>query len=301
MMQAVRCNLCGQDDWFVRFPATLEQGQGPNVSAFRCTSPIYGHHAQIVQCRSCGYVYANPRWVGEEILQAYTAVEDELYVQERQGRELTFKKHLEALQRVAGPAGNRKLLDVGAYIGVFVEVARTYGWQAFGVEPSTWAVEVGQRRGIPILPGTQAQLLAQGQRYDLITMWDVIEHFGDPLAELNLSYQLLNPGGYIVIHTMDINSLTARLMGSRWPWLMEMHIHYFSQKTMAAMLKKCGFKLIWSGSQGRYLRLGYLGTRVEGINRPLGRLTQAVIRRLRLGDRAVPINLGDLFTVYARK
>lgn len=300
-MNYVVCNLCGRDDWELRFPATLNDADQVNVQAFRCTSAGYGHHPQIVQCRHCHYVYANPRWEAGELIDAYVAVEDETYVRERPGRELTFRKHLQALEKITGPAGGRSLLDVGAYIGVFVEVAQASGWDATGVEPSSWAVSVAQAQGLPVVAGTQETLLAQNRRFDVLTMWDVIEHVNDPAGELAMAYQLLKPGGIVAVHTMDIDSLAARLMGQRWPWLMDMHIHYFSQKTLAAMLRQNGFEVIWSGAQGRYLRLGYLATRVAGLNPSLGRAASGLVNRLGLAEAAIPVNFGDLFTAYARR
>lgn len=300
-MIEVTCNLCGQDSVKVRFPATLNGSNALNVDAFRCTSPGYGHHPRIVECTGCGFVYASPRWSDEELLAAYTAVEDETYVQEREGRELTFRKHLQALEQITGPGNGRSLLDIGAYIGVFVEVATQSGWDAWGVEPSDWAATEAQRRGLNVIAGTQFAPELVGRQFDVVTMWDVIEHVTDPKAEICGSRNLLKPGGVLVLHTMDIDSLAARLMGSRWPWLMDMHLHYFSQKTMRAMLEEAGFEVLWSGAQGRYLRLGYLATRLGGLNAALGRAAQAAVRALRLAEIAVPVNFGDLFTVYARK
>jgi len=297
----VKCNLCGRDNWTVRFPATLNGAEALDVSAFRCTSATYGRHPQIVQCRHCGHVYANPRWQGDDLLDAYQAVEDEAYVRERQGRELTFTHHLADLEKVTGPPAGRMLLDVGAYIGVFVEVARASGWEACGVEPSAWAVRAARRRNLPIIRGTQASPQLAGRRFDVITMWDVIEHVDDPAAELARAYQLLKPGGWIAVHTMDVDSLAARLMGRRWPWLMDMHVHYFNRRTLPQLLRKQRFEVIWVGAQGRYLRLAYLATRVEGINRALGRWLTRLVRRLGLTQLVVPVNLGDLFTVYARR
>lgn len=300
-MMTVRCNLCGSKRWHVRLPATVQRIDQLDVSAFKCTNPGYGSHAQIVACMDCGYVYANPRWSGEDLLNAYTAVEDEMYVAERQGRELTFQRHLHMMERHVGPANGRSLLDVGAYIGVFVEMAAAAGWQATGVEPSAWAAAEAQRRGLHVIHGTQYAPQLAGAAFDVITMWDVIEHVDDPSAEMCQAYRLLKPGGWLVVHTMDIDSLTARLLGARWPWYMDMHIHYFSQRTMRAMLEKNGFQVIWSGVQGRYLTLGYLVTRVTAFNRPLGRLMEQLVQQFDLGKLAIPINFGDLFTVYARR
>lgn len=300
MMVHVNCNLCGRDNWEVRFSATMNGAQ-LNVDAFSCTNPGYGHHPQIVRCRHCGYVYANPRWSGKDLIEAYMAVEDETYVAERQGRELTFRKHLQELERRTGPARGRSLLDVGAYIGVFVEVAAKAGWDAWGVEPSEWAATEAQKRGLNVIFGTQDAAELQQRQFDVITMWDVIEHVDDPSAELSKAYQLLKPGGWLVVHTMDIDSLVARLLGPHWPWLMDMHLHYFSQKTLTEMLTKKGFEVVWTGVQGRYLRLNYVVSRIRAFNRPLGWLAAGIVNRFNLGRVAVPLNFGDLFTAYARR
>lgn len=300
-MIEVDCNLCGRNNWRVRFPATHRVVAQPDVSAFRCTSPEYGTHPQIVQCRHCGLVYANPRWSAGELTAAYEMVEDEVYVREREGRELTFEQHLSRLEEHTGPAGGRSLLDVGAYIGVFVEIAGKHGWRAEGVEPSSWAVTEAKAQNLAVFQGTQNSPLLDGRRFDVITMWDVIEHFADPAAELRRTYQLLKLGGWLAVHTMDINSVAARLMGSRWPWLMDMHLYYFSRSTLNRLLVKSGFDVVWSGVEGRYLRLGYIANQLRGISPRLGQATAATVDRLNLAHVALPVNFGDLFTIHARR
>lgn len=299
-MITVNCNLCGRDDFRVRFPATTEP-DALRVDAFRCTHAGYGHHPRIVECRHCGLVYANPRWPSDTVLEAYTAVEDETYVEERHGRELTFRHHLRQIERIVGPAGGRTLLDVGAYIGVFVEVAAAAGWRAQGVEPSAWAAAEAQRRGLAVHAGTLDSVELPPESFDVVTMWDVIEHLADPAAELARVWQLLRPGGWLVAHTMDIGAPVARLMGARWPWLMDMHLTYFDRRTLPAMIARAGFDIVWQGAQGRYLRLGYLASRVGGLHPGLGRAARAAVERLGLRAAAVPVNFGDLITCVGRR
>jgi 2-polyprenyl-3-methyl-5-hydroxy-6-metoxy-1,4-benzoquinol methylase len=299
-MEYVNCNLCGHDHTRVRFASTLPEGTPPqNVEAFRCTSPGYGRHHTIVQCQHCGLLYTNPRFEGGEILDSYVAVEDPLYLEERDGRVLTFERHLRPLEKIKAPPG--KLLDVGAYTGVFVEIAAQHGWEAIGVEPSQWAVEQAREHGLHMIEGTLATSgLAEGS-LDIVTMWDVIEHVADPLGEMQQAQRLLKTGGLLVVHTMDIDSLFARLMGGRWPWLMEMHIYYFSQRTLKAMLEQAGFTVVRIEPQGRYLRLGYFATRVGGFSPLLGRVLSKLFRLLRVNEMPVPLNFGDLVTAYAMR
>jgi SAM-dependent methyltransferase len=284
----------------VRFPATTHSDD-LNVDIFRCTHSGYGQHAQIVECRHCGLVYSNPRWPSEDVLEAYMAVEDETYVEERLGREITFRRHLKQMERVIGPAGNRKLLDVGAYIGVFVEIACAGGWLAQGIEPSEWAVAEAQKRGLDVRAGTLKTAGFPEASFDVLTLWDVIEHMADPAAELQRARALLRPGGWLVIHTMDIEAPFARLMGSRWPWLMDMHLYYFGRQTLAQMIAESGYQVVWQGAQGRSLRLGYLASRVEGLNASAGRVTRRLINTLGLHKAAIPVNFGDLRTFISRR
>ncbi len=298
-MEHVRCNLCGADDVSVRYASTVEQKS--DWHAFRCTHSGYGTHPPIVECRQCGLVYTDPRPDGGDILKTYEAVEDPLYIEEREGRVLTFEHHLKPLERLTGPPDGRPLLDVGAYTGVFVDIAARHGWDAWGLEPSRWAVERARAQGLHMVQGTLDTADLPDAYFDVVTMWDVIEHLTDPDGALRQAHRLLKPGGLLVVHTIDIESLFARVMGPRWPWLMEMHIYYFSRRTLRAMLEKRGFEVLSDRPQGRYLRLGYLMNRVGALIPFLGRPAEWLVTRLRLRGTAVPVNLGDLFTAYARK
>ena len=300
-MEHVICDLCGSNCYKVRFPSTLEDGDGGDVSAYCCTSSGYGRHHAIVECLDCGLVYANPRYDSGEMLAKYETVEDPLYVQEREGRVLTFERHLCPLEDIMPPGDGRRLLDVGCYVGVFVEIAARHGWDAWGVEPSHWAATQAQEAGLQVVEGTMSTAGLDDASFDVITMWDVIEHVERPSAEVRDAQRLLKPGGILVVHTMDLDSPFARLMGRRWPWLMEMHIYYFTRRTLAQLLEQAGFHVISVQPQGRYQLLGYLATRIAAFNRPLGRGLGWLFDRLHLSERAIPINLGDLVTMYARK
>jgi 2-polyprenyl-3-methyl-5-hydroxy-6-metoxy-1,4-benzoquinol methylase len=300
-MEHVCCNLCGADDVTVRYPSTIGTEVRGDWRAYRCTHSGYGRHYRIVQCRQCGLVYTDPRLNDRDIVETYEVVEDPLYLEEREGRILTFEHHLKPLERLTGPPNGRSLLDVGCYTGVFVEIAASHGWDAWGLEPSRWAADEAHRQGLQVVQGTLETADLPETCFDVVTMWDVIEHLTDPRRALEQTYRLLRPGGLVVLHTIDIDSLFARLMGARWPWLMEMHMCYFSRRTLRAMLEGCGFGVLSDRPQGRYLRLGYLMNRVGALMPLVGRPAEWLVTKLGWRGRAVRVNLGDLFTVYARR
>lgn len=298
----IGCVLCGAHDASLVIPSTLGRpDERGDWSAYRCTSGGYGYHGPIVKCNRCGLVYANPRVQSREVVGIYEAVKDPLYVEERLGRVLTFEHHLRPLEKRTGPGSGRRLLDVGAYTGVFVEIAAQHGWDAWGVEPSAWAVGVARAEGLQMSFGTLEEATFPDAGFSVVTMWDVIEHVADPYATLQEAWRILEPGGWLAVHTMDIDSLFSRLMGKHWPWYMQMHLFYFSRKTMASLLKRAGFEVAWMGAQGRYLHIGYLASRIAALSPRIGRPVEAAVNRLGLRSRMARVNLGDLFTTYARK
>lgn len=323
-LEEVACNLCGSNDFQILYPSTLGPADTiPQPSHFRCTTATYGIHPTIVRCNVCNLVYANPRLNASAVEENYFAVDDPAYIVEREGRELTFQRNLEPLNRLVPTfspersnghvhsaraqvspnelAKARRLLDVGCHIGVLLEVAQTKGWTATGVEPSAWAARQAQERGLNVINSTLAGADLPSNHFDAVTLWDVVEHLTNPKADLNQVHRILKPGGVVAIHTIDIESIPARLMGKRWPWLMEMHLYFFSPRTLAHMLEDIGFKIeLWT-YQGRYLRFNYLTTRVQPYSVPIARALRYAGDRLDLSDRVVPLNTFDLFTMFARK
>lgn len=302
-MKYVNCNLCGADNAQILYPSTLSKSLPSNeIERFRCTSSSYGKHYTIVKCRNCGLIYANPRPEETIIHHNYEEVIDRACLEERQGRVLTFNRNFRPLKELAESNNSgRKLLDIGCHVGIFLEIAQENGWDAWGVELSRWAATQARSRGLQVIQGTLAEANFADKSFDVVTMWDVIEHLTDPTSELREVNRVLKPGGLICIHTMNIESPFTKLMGSHWPWLMEMHLYYFSPRTLTKMLERKGFQIVCQFTQGRFLRLGYLISRLAPygwiVAHGLGRLVQA----LGLGKMPVPINLGDLFTTYARK
>ncbi len=307
-LQWVPCNLCGATDAAQLYPGTIDLTAGPfdPTEVFACTSSLYGRYGPVVRCQHCGLAYLNPRLSADAVESAYEEVADTLYAREREGRVHTFARALDELERVyrepgAGPVARGRLLDVGCHIGVFLELALARGWAAEGVEPSQWACAYARDRGLQVSCGTLRSQHFPAATYDVVTLWDVVEHFPDPSAELREVHRLLRPDGLVGITTMNIDSLVGRLLGPRWPWLMQMHLYYFSERTLTAMLERCGFRVVGVAPHRRIVSVAYLCSRAAVWAPGPARLLQRAAERLGMAEHLVPIDLGDIFTVYARR
>ena len=296
---AVACPLCGADDYSVRIDDTMGTRVADPRVHYTCTSSAFGEHGRIVQCRSCSLVYMNPRPHHEAVVENYGDVEDQEYVEEEQGRIETFGESLELVQRYR--AGGH-LLDVGCHVGTFLTLAEQAGFDVAGVEPSRWGSDIARSRiaGSVHCGAIEDAPLPDGG-YDVVTLWDVIEHLPDPALDIRAIHSALRPGGIFAVSTMDVDSLFAKLAGRRWPWYMQMHLVYFSRQTLPEMLRREGFQICEVTTHVRRVRLSYLASRLDAYAPVVGRAATSVLERIGLADRTVGVSFGDIFTVIAKK
>lgn len=204
----------------------------------------------IVTCAQCGFRYLNPepsaaeldRLYGESyfrnddsVAQGYAS-----YEAEADNWRATFRDRLLLFPTTAG----RRLLDVGAATGFFVEQARAAGWDAEGVEPSEWAARYAREQlGQPVRTGTLDEAGVLAAAYDVVTMWEVIEHLPDVGGVLRDVARVLKPGGYLLLSTPDAGSVAARLSGKRWLGWRKIpeHLSYFDGASLRRVLGDAGF------------------------------------------------------------
>jgi 2-polyprenyl-3-methyl-5-hydroxy-6-metoxy-1,4-benzoquinol methylase len=290
-----RCYLCGGPDLELRFSG--HRPPGPLArTAFNCTSFGHRRHQPVWACRECGLKVQWPHPPPDELIAAYTDVKDPLYVAERRNRYMTFER----VVRELGPGRGRRLLDVGAYCGYFIDVARTAGFDAEGLELSTWAADQARRLGVTVHNERLGRLVERAARYDVVTLWDVVEHLADPRQELQHVSALLPVGGRLYLSTIDASSRTARLLGRRWPWLMEMHLFYFDRRTIALLLEQAGLRMIAVRAYTHVVSAKYLLQKV-GASFPSSRPVARAARALAPASWRVPVNLGDNMLVVAEK
>ncbi len=290
-----RCILCGDARLSLRFPARGEM-VALDAGAWRCTSFGHRHHPPIYCCDDCGLLFQWPMPADEELEEAYGGVVDPLYMAERDNRILTFRNVIRSL----GPAGGRRLLDVGAYCGYFLEVARERGFRAEGLELSRWAAGLARAQGFTV-HGEPLEVRANSaDRYHVLTMWDVVEHLPDPREELAAARMLLVPGGRLHLSTIDTGSLVARLLGARWPWLMDMHLVYFDRPTISALLEEAGFRVLDVGTYSHTVSAGYLLRKLGASFPALAPVARALTRVIPTAW-PVPVNLGDNMLVSAER
>jgi 2-polyprenyl-3-methyl-5-hydroxy-6-metoxy-1,4-benzoquinol methylase len=284
---------------FLLFPETKTRATR-TTQQFACTNISFVDHGPIVKCAKCGIEYVDEEISQEKISSYYEIVEDPTYFAEQKAREKTFKNYLKKLEKIYLKKG--KLLDIGTFTGLFVKIASDNGWNSTGLEPNRWGVEYGKKNyGVTIINKALRSDAVPKSSFDVITMWDVIEHFINPVSEMEKVFKFLKPGGIFVFSTVDPESLVAKIRKTSWPWYMEMHRVWLSRKAAEKYLSEAGFKKIIFKPHFRFFSLGYAATRLGQIHPLLPKIFVPLGNLLHLNKILVPFYANDLYDCYAFK
>lgn len=295
--ETVECNLCASKKFKVIYKGISDEKGSPQEKYKSSGSQISSD--QIVKCAKCGLMYVNPRLKQEIIVNGYSEGSDETFVSQAKGREITFNKCLKLIEKYRKKG---KILDIGTAGGSFLHVAKKRGWEVHGVEPNKWLCKWGKKNyGIDIKQGTIFDNEFKEDYFDVVTLWDVLEHVSDPTKLLNECRRILKKKGILIVNYPDIGSWIARLMRSKWIFLLSVHLYYFTPKTIKATLGKTGFKTLKIKPHFQTLSLGYLAYRMEPYSRFLHKISKKGIALLKLNNFQMPYWLGQTLVIARKK
>jgi SAM-dependent methyltransferase len=245
----------------------------------------------IAVCRKCGLGWQPRPPTARSLEEAYAGLADRTYVAEEANRIRTAALAAWLVARSGAPAGGA-VLDVGCSAGYFVEAALRRGFDARGLEPSEWLCERARARvgADRVVHATFEKAPLRPASFDVVTMWDVLEHAIDPVAFLARAREALRPGGLVVLDVPARDTWTARLLGPRWPLLLPEHLFYFSRASLRIALEAAGFEAPRFRPHIVFFSIGYVAHRLA--QHDLG-LVGSVAERLAGSDVPVPLVMGE--------
>lgn len=261
---------------------------------------------EIVRCGRCGLQYVDPLPTQREIEalygEAFFAVGRKFAGEEHGPGMVNAGARLRAV-RMLPDLRTQRWLDVGCATGDFLRCASGAVDSVHGVELSPIAARQAASRGLQVLVGSFLQVPLARCEFDVVSMWDYIEHVPDPAANLRKAADLLRPGGYLALSTGNVDSLLARVAGRYWHLMIPpRHLYFFSPTTIRRLLAAAGFDRVAIETCGKRVPLDFMAWKLSKLLAPP--LAPGVLKaseRLRLGLLAPHVNFGDIMTVYARK
>ncbi len=143
-----------------------------------------------------------------------------------------------------------RLFDIGTASGYFLELATAKGFQAEGLEINSEIAAAGRRRGRMVFPGVlgdlpESWLTERTGCYQIITLWDTLEHFPNLAIAFRELEILLAPGGILAVTTPNAGSFWARLFGRRWhSYVPPEHLVFFNQDNLKDFLSSRGYQVL---------------------------------------------------------
>lgn len=150
----------------------------------------------------------------------------------------------ERLDAIAALAQGRRLLEIGPGRGGFARLAAASGWDVLAVD-----LFPGGPLPVPVVPSIEDA--ARTGAFDVVCLFDVIEHLADPLVILSQLPSLLAPGGCVAIAAPNAGGGSFRSLGFDWSELKPPeHLSVPSHRGMEAVLKRAGLELV--GTVGHF-------------------------------------------------
>jgi len=197
-----------------------------------------------VKCISCNMIFLNPVFKDKELIKYYTNLHDFQAIsikKESSFYKLIYSKGLESINRFRNKGSN--LIDIGCSSGFFLDLASKYGWKTYGIELNQKEKKLIDKKHI--IFSQDIDLLSNNLKFDLITLWDVIEHIKDGNKFLKKLKKKMNKKGLIFIQTPNVYSLAARILHEKCNLFDGLeHVNLYNTQTIKILAEKNGFEIL---------------------------------------------------------
>lgn len=229
------CNFCGSTKSKVYL----------NLKDYRLNLP---GKWDLFQCENCGllYLFPQPNW--DELKTHYP---EQYHGYIKGGSRLTcWLRKMGINKRVKSILNHRKnkgiLLDIGCATGDFLDRFRKVsGWQVSGLEIVEEAAEIARQKKLTIYSQNLLNINFPENMFDVITLWDVLEHMPDPSAVIKECHRILKKGGILVIKAPDPSGWEAKMFKETWVGFeAPQHLFGFPKNVLIDKLQKSGFEVV---------------------------------------------------------
>ncbi|MEW6202618.1 MAG: class I SAM-dependent methyltransferase [bacterium] len=276
------------------------------------TQPVFVKDGfQFVKCRQCGLIYVNPQVNPKKLVEinrrcrSHDMWVDLLLSQTEQDYDTKkFNNICGDLERLL--PGRGRVLDIGCSIGLFLKIARSRGWDTVGMELNTKAVRYAREKlKLDVRECLLHEAGFEPESFDVITLWEVLEHVPDPASLLEECRGYLRKGGLLGLLVPNRNALSAMILHEHCSCFGgRNHLWYFSKEVLSALLIKKSFKPIHTDTQLSQMEeiLNYLNYRDPYLSAPDPfDFSLPDKTKKKLGKFIFENHLGYKLLMYARK
>ena len=278
--------------------------------------------SKIIKCLGCDLMYLTPFPTYDDLKEVYNEeyyLNQKFYdlkgnniygytdyIAERFTKQLHYKDVVKKIQGMLPVATSRRhsLLEIGCGLGYFLDVASDFDFDVAGIEFNKYAVEyIRNKFAFDVKSGELTKNMFEKNSFDVVALFDVIEHLSEAFPTLETIHEVLAPGGVLVLTTMDSGSFMSRVLGKRLEDFRRTreHLLFFTRKTITTVLQKYGFEIIEIRYNPHTFALGMLLQRLTIYNRTIFSSVKYLFDLCKLSNVNIHVNFGTKMIVYARK
>jgi 2-polyprenyl-3-methyl-5-hydroxy-6-metoxy-1,4-benzoquinol methylase len=223
IFENIRCCVCGNKDNFIK--------------------KYYKDSFIVVECKTCSFNFI-PQYFSKKM--TYEDYKDENVLTEvRKGNDwLKMQRHLLRFKLIRKFIKDGKLFDLGVGWGHFLYTGKTLGYDVYGIEVAKTPYKYAKEDlGLSVELVDFFEFRVKNDTYDIITIWDVLEHIADADQVVKKCSKMIKEGGYIFIQVPQLDSLIAKRYKEKWRMMSLDHVNYFSRQTISTLLSKEGFRV----------------------------------------------------------
>lgn len=298
MLKKVACNICNSNYYSLLF----KPSRAADLKSYCGTSEIKEASLEdrVVRCLQCGLIYLNPRPDISQLYDFYSNLDVQDICAEEEAQRKTVRIILERLNKLKPERG--KLLCVGCAAGFFLDEARKSGWQVSGVDLSfASAGYIKDKFSLEIFRGSLKKANFAPSSFEVIVIYDTLEHFTQPKQTLIEARKILKKDGLLCLNVINTASFWSAILKSKWWGIQEQHLFYFTRDTLLGLLEAAGFKALYCRAHRRVRSFRYLYSRFKKANQLAYKLFEFISRKVRLEDKLFTIITNDQLIVFARK
>ena len=240
------------DDYVHKFISCLDKEKSYNLSGCpTCNSISYDetfekNGGKYVYCENCDHIYLSNILKEEKLMEFYAKYPNscfEWYKNESDFFKKIYQKGIDSIKK-ACPSKFNSLLDIGCASGYFARVANLNGFIAKGIEPNDIESEYAIKEGINVV-GKTIDDLSEKDLFDVMTMWDVLEHIPNPIEFLIKLKPYLNQNGLVFVQVPTSDSLAAKVLQKNCNMFDGLtHLTLFGKKSLDLAFSKAGYEMI---------------------------------------------------------
>ena len=220
------CEICGSYNWTVFYRSITDYVTNESFSILRCSN--------------CGVGYTSP--CPSEISQYYPPLYRQYSYLAKHILCMLYKRRVLSWHRLFYKAGSA--LEIGCGSGFMLAELEKLGWEVNGIERTDKMAQMARKQsGISVIADDVANL-PNAKKYDLIILFQVLEHMAEPLKMLQKCSDRLAPGGRIIIGVPNIESMQSRIFGPNWFHLdVPRHLCHFASSDIEKLFSWAGLKV----------------------------------------------------------